>query len=49
MLAYSMKFLIMDERNPHKTQQQEPVARCPGEPQTKMRQGARQSTDRLIN
>jgi hypothetical protein len=29
------------------TQQQEQVARSPGEPQTKTGQGTRQSTDRL--
>jgi hypothetical protein len=28
-----------NERNPHTTQQQEPVARSPGGPQTKTRQG----------
>jgi hypothetical protein len=37
-----------NERNPHTTRQQEPVARSPGEPQTKTGQGTRQSTDRLI-
>jgi hypothetical protein len=28
-----------NERNPHMTQQQEPMARSPGEPQTKTGQG----------
>jgi hypothetical protein len=37
-----------NENNPHTTQQQEPVARNQGGPQTKTGQGARQSTDRLI-
>jgi hypothetical protein len=31
-----------NERNPHMTQQQEPVARSPGGPQTKTGQGTRQ-------
>jgi hypothetical protein len=35
-----------NERNPHMTQQQEPVAMSPGGPQTKTGQGTRQSTDR---
>jgi hypothetical protein len=37
-----------NERNPHTTQQQEPVARSPGGSQTKTGQDSRQSTDRLI-
>jgi hypothetical protein len=36
------------ERNPHMTQQQEPVARSPDGSQTKKGQGTRQNTDRLI-
>jgi hypothetical protein len=36
------------EREPHATQQQEPVARSPGGPQTKTGQSAMRSTDRLI-
>jgi hypothetical protein len=35
------------ERNPHTTQQQEPVVRSPDGPQTKTGQGTRQSSDRL--
>jgi hypothetical protein len=34
-----------NERNPHKTRQQEPMARSPGGPQTQKGQGK----DRLIN
>jgi hypothetical protein len=37
-----------NERNPHMTQQQEPVARSPCKPQTKTGQGTKQSTGRLI-
>jgi hypothetical protein len=37
-----------NERHPHTTQQQEPVARSQGGPQTKKEQGARRSTDRAI-
>jgi hypothetical protein len=35
------------ERNPHSTQQQEPVAKSPRGSETKTGQGERQSTDRL--
>jgi hypothetical protein len=38
----------LNDRNPHATQQQEPVARSPGGSQTKTGQGARLSTDRSI-
>jgi hypothetical protein len=37
-----------NECNPATTQQQEPVARNPGGPQTKTGQGTRQSSDRSI-
>jgi hypothetical protein len=37
-----------NERKTYMTQQQEPVARSPGGPQTKTGHGTRQSTDRLI-
>jgi hypothetical protein len=37
-----------NERNPHTTQQQEPVARSLDGPQTKTGQGTRQSTCRSI-
>jgi hypothetical protein len=38
----------LNERNPQTTQQQEPLARSPGGPQTKTGHDTRQSTDRLI-
>jgi hypothetical protein len=37
-----------NERNPHKTQQEEPVARSPGGTQTKTGQGTRHITDKPI-
>jgi hypothetical protein len=38
----------LNKRNPHMTQQQEPVARSPGGSQTKTGQDKRKSTDKLI-
>jgi hypothetical protein len=37
-----------NERSPHTIQQQEPMARSPGGPQTKTGQGTKQNTDRQV-